>query len=168
MSRFTSHLGLILYEDDRGRARMKEGRTQWFVNPMLTYDVGEELSGETITVPAYDPAGKTDAEIIAALILGTIFLTDLGSIPQVAWSLGLSPAGEAAKAFVIHDRIYVMKGLNVGFRVDFAGDGEPVSYTRKQADDLLNEAMKVCGVPAWKRAIIYAAVRLGGANGWGK
>jgi hypothetical protein len=167
MSRFTAHLGLWLFEDDAGRPIMREGRTQWFVTGPLVYEVGAEGSGETITVEPFDPTGKTYLEIVALLVLKRVFITDLGSIPSIAWSLGLSPSGAAAKAFVIHDRIYAVKGARVGVRLDPGGGRLAVSYTRAEADRILDEAMKVCGVPAWKRFLIYRAVRLGGGKGWG-
>lgn len=167
MSRFTSHLGLYLYEDDAGHPVMREGRTQWFVTSPLVYEVGAEGSGETITVAAFDPAGKTFAQIVILQALGRAFVTDLGSIPSVAWSLGLSPSGAAAKAFVIHDRLYSARGVAVGVRRLVNGDRLAVNYTRKQSDDILMEAMKVCGVAAWKRGVIWAAVRVGGGKGWG-
>lgn len=82
------------------------------------------------------------------------FVTDLASIPQFAWSLGFAPDGPWAKAAVIHDYLYSTKG-------------QGGVYTRAQADSILDEAMADLGVPGWRRAIIWAAVRVGGASGWG-
>lgn len=167
MSAFTNHLGLILYEDDRGRAITRHGRTQWFLSSPLTYMVGSEDSGERITVPAYSPIGKTELEILGALASGTAFVTDLGSIPQIAWSLGFSPSGPEAKAFVLHDVCYARGGVDVGHRYGVDGHLNPVSYTRRQADNLLLEAMGVLGCDPVKSRLIFDAVRLGGAGGWG-
>lgn len=41
------------------------------------------------------------------------------------------------------------------------------SYTRPEADAVFKEAMEVVGVPAWRRAVMHRAVRIGGAGGWG-
>lgn len=40
-------------------------------------------------------------------------------------------------------------------------------YTRAESDAILKEAMAVLGVSAWKRSVIYAAVRVGGHNAFG-
>ncbi len=64
------------------------------------------------------------------------------------------PDGPWAKAAVIHDFLYVTKGLNG-------------RYTRAKADAIFYEAMGVLAVPEMKRRILYTAVRLGGAGGWG-
>jgi len=134
MSRFTSHLGLRLREDGRGRPIMRDDRCTWEVmDPALVYEVGAEGSGGVVVVPA-----------------GTV--TDLASIPWPVRAF-LPPDGPWAKAAVLHDHLYATKG-----------EGR---FGRKQADGVLREAMEVLGVPAWKRAIIYNAVRLGGGGSWG-
>lgn len=50
---------------------------------------------------------------------------------------------------------------------DVIRTGHPVTYTRAEADGILREAMAVLGVSAWERFVIWSAVRLGGAKGWG-
>lgn len=154
MSRFTSHLGLVLYEDADGRPVLRDGRSQWFLSEPLGYDVGAEGSGESIVVPATDFEHMTPLQITAALLAGTAFLTDLASIPRLVSGM-LPPDGPWAKAAVVHDYLYVTRGI--GGR-----------YDRKRADDILKEAMAVLGVPAWKRQVIWMAVRVGGAGGWGR
>lgn len=145
MSRFTDHLGLTLLEDDNGRPLMRAGRCQWLLSASLTYDVGAEGSGETITVPA-------------------AFVTDLASIPAPARNI-FPPDGPWAKAAVIHDFLYATQGtgLRGGKRWII---GRPF-YTRQEADGVLREAMAVLGVPAWKRSAIWLAVRMFGGAGWG-
>ena len=145
MSRFTQHLGLILLEDDQGDPILRDGRCQWLVNPALRYEVGAEGSNEVIIVPANT-------------------VTDLASIPRGVWNL-FPPDGPWAKAAVIHDFLYATKGTG---DVDGQHWMTKPSYTRAQADDILREAMGVLGVPAWKRQCIWAAVRVGGAGGWGR
>lgn len=145
MSRFTAHLGLTLLEDANGDPITKAGRCQWLVAAPLRYDVGAEGSGETITVPA----GAT---------------TDLASIPRFAWSL-FPPDGPWLKAAVVHDFLYRSRGTCV--LGDFWGRTRPEAYTRSEADGILREAMKVVGVGAFARGVIWSAVRVGGAGGWG-
>ncbi len=149
MSRFTGHLGLQLLEDERGRPILNgAGRCTWRgLPPPLVYDVGEEGSGEEIT---FAPGATTD----------------LGSIPQVAWSFGFAPDGPGVKPFVIHDLLYRTAGTCVLNGIRYRTRAQP--YTRKEADQILRKAMKVVGVPAWRRELIYAAVRLGGAGAWGQ
>lgn len=80
------------------------------------------------------------------------FITDFASIPQIFWNI-LPPTGpEYGKAAVIHDFLYSggMKG----------------QFTRAQADQTFADAMKVLGVPAWKRVVMYDAVRAFGASRW--
>lgn len=59
----------------------------------------------------------------------------------------------ASSESAVHDYLYATGGL--GGR-----------YSRAQADRILDEAMAACGVPAWRRAVIWAAVRVGGSSGW--
>jgi hypothetical protein len=79
--------------------------------------------------------------------------TDLASIPRPVWSL-FPPDGEWVEAAVVHDYLYRTKGLQG-------------RYSRAQADAVLRDAMADLGVAGWKRAAIYAAVRIGGKGGWG-
>jgi hypothetical protein len=147
VSRFTDYLGLQMIEDVAGRPVLTaDGRAQWSLIEPLSYDVGRESSGETITVPV----GAT---------------TDLASIPRPAWSL-LPPDGPWIKAAVIHDFLYRTRGTGVfaGRRWITRADG----YSRAQSDQIFDEAMAVLGVPTDKRVIIFEAVRLGGGTGWGR
>jgi hypothetical protein len=61
--------------------------------------------------------------------------------------------GDAGKAAVVHDYLYATRGL--GGR-----------YSRAQSDGIFREALGALGVPLWKRTLLWAAVRLGGAGGW--
>lgn len=76
------------------------------------------------------------------------FATDLASIPLPGYLLPKS--GKYDAAAVVHDYLYQFNGC-----------------TRKEADDVLFEAMTVCGVGAVKKRIIYWGVRLGGWKPWG-
>jgi hypothetical protein len=81
------------------------------------------------------------------------FVTDFASVPWGFWNLE-PPLGDAGKAAVVHDYLYATKGL----------DGR---YSRAQADAIFRQALGALGVPLWKRALLWAAVRIGGAGGWG-
>lgn len=82
------------------------------------------------------------------------FVTDFTSVPWGLWNLE-PPLGDAGKAAVVHDYLYASCGL--GGR-----------YSRAQADRIFREALGELGVPWWKRTLLWAAVRLGGAGGWGR
>jgi len=142
VSRFTAHLDVRLLQDDNGRPILRDGRPQWIVQAALRYHVGAEDSAEVIAVPAG-------------------FVSDFASIPRLLWRFE-PPGGVALKASVIHDYLYAMKGVVM----------EPpdrlLKYTRADADAIFSEAMAALGVPAFKRAVMFAGVRLGGAGGWGR
>lgn len=146
MSRFTAHAALQAREDCDGRPLLKGGRCTWRLTAALPYEVGAEGSGETIIVPA-------GAE------------TDLASIPSFAWSIGFPPDGPWLKAAIVHDFLYRSRGACVHDGRVWRTRLEP--YDRKESDRVLKEAMAVLGVGGFERAVIYNAVRLGGAKGWG-
>lgn len=148
MSRFTAHLALEQLADADGRALLtSDGRSTWRVALPLAYDVGAEGSAEVITVPA----GAT---------------TDLASIPSFAWSIGFPPDGPWLKAAVVHDFLYRTQGTCIWMGASGRTRAQP--YTRPESDGILREAMAVLGVAAWERLVIWSAVRLGGAAGWGR
>lgn len=150
MSRFTQHLGLSLLEYSDGRPVLRGDRCLWYLASPLVYEIGDIGSGVFVTVPAFDPTQWTDEALKRIRVEG---VTDLASIPWPARGL-LPPDGPWVKAAVLHDAGYITKGWGGRF-------------TRKAVDKLLLEAMEVLGVPAWKRAVIYRAVRIGGGRGWG-
>ncbi len=148
MSRFTNRLGLQLLEDDAGRAILnRAGRCQWAgLAPPLVYAVGAEDSGEEI-------------------VFGPGCVTDLASIPPIVAPL-LPPDGPWVKPAAIHDLLYRTCGTGMVDGVRHITRARP--YTRAEADKILLEAMKVVGVPKWKRGLIYAAVDLFGGAAWGR
>lgn len=89
------------------------------------------------------------------IIVPAGFETDYASIPWGLWNL-FPPHGQYARPAMIHDFLY-----------DRGGQIPGRCYTRKQADGIFREAMEVVGVVAWRREVMYRAVRLGGASGWG-
>jgi hypothetical protein len=83
-----------------------------------------------------------------AIVVPAGFPTDFASIPRVFWRV-LPPTGTYGKAAVVHDFLYKSQ----------AG-------TREWADAVFLEAMDVLGVPAWKKIVMYRAVRLFGWKSW--
>lgn len=74
------------------------------------------------------------------------FVTDFASVPRAPltyWLFG----GIGDEAAVVHDFAYE-KGI----------------VPRDVADDLYLEALEACGVPAWRRRAMWAAVRTFGAS----
>jgi hypothetical protein len=130
--------------DDKAEPSIRGGRSLWALTKTLTYTPSN--GADSITVPKG-------------------FVTDLASIPRWAWEL-LPPDGPWAKAAVIHDYLYYTEGTGVW-------DRHPTTitratpYTRAEANWILRDAMKDRCVGVVDRNIIYAAVRVGGSEGWG-
>lgn len=78
------------------------------------------------------------------------FRTDFASVPRPLWSV-FPKTGRHQKAAVIHDYLYAHNGV-----------------TRAQADAVFCEAMETSGVGWWTRNAMYAAVRAGGGQTWGR
>lgn len=136
MSSFTTPL---ITEDLGGR--------QFRVCVAFVYDVGNLGSGRKIYVPEN-------------------FVTDFASIPRGLWN-AFPPVGASYdKAAVVHDYLY--RGGFITWRTmdqeKIVDVHEPV--TRKQADDILLEAMTALKVGRFTRWCVYSAVRVGGAHAW--
>lgn len=140
--RFGGKLVLVLLDNKLGPA-IRNGRSLWGLQRTLSYTpVGDT---HTITVPAG-------------------FVTDLASIPRWAWIL-LPPDGPWVKAAIIHDFLYSTGGSGI-WKSHPTSIDPARAYDRKEADQILREAMENRGVGAFKRNVIYLAVRIGGAGGW--
>lgn len=98
--------------------------------------------------------GSADSAEIITVPSG--FVTDFASIPWGLWNL-FPPLGLWARPAIIHDYLYDRGGMTARR-----------TYTRKEADMIFREAMEVVGVPAWRRQVMYGAVRLGGGGGWNR
>lgn len=81
------------------------------------------------------------------------YLTDGASSPRLLWSL-VPPWGAYGQAAVLHD--YLCENLSI------ESSGRQVSIKRAEADSIFKHAMKVLGVPRWKRDLMYIAVRVYG------
>lgn len=75
--------------------------------------------------------------------------TDLDSVPRLPLAYWLVK-GRAIKSAVLHDYLYA------------------IQKPREWADQVMLEAMKVEGVNAFMRGLIYAGVRAGGWHAYGK
>lgn len=95
--------------------------------------------------------GSEDSDTVICVPAG--FETDFASMPMGVRNL-FPPMGRWARPAIIHDYLYATKG-------------EDGRFTRADADHIFREAMEVVGVPAWRRTVMYRAVRIGGGGGWG-
>jgi hypothetical protein len=141
--RFAGKLVLVLL-DNKDAPSIRAGRSLWAVQRALEYQVGNDPT-ELIVVP---PG----------------FVTDLASVPRAVWSF-YPPDGPWAKAAIIHDFLYTTKGTGTWHAHVGITRAEP--YSRKEADDILKEAMADRKVGKWEQSVIWSSVRLGGAGGWG-
>lgn len=80
--------------------------------------------------------------------------SDGASTPRVIWAT-LPPTGLYWKACLLHDALYRSTATDE--------DGNTLSLSREESDDLLLEAMVSLRVPDWQRKAIYEGVRLGGS-----
>lgn len=117
----------------------------------------EEVSGRSrhgrqlvrLLTPLTYHVGHADSDEVITVPKG--YETDFASVPRMFWGL-IPPLGAYARPAIIHDYLYDAGGLR--------------RYTRKQCDEIFKEAMDVVGVPAWKRNLMFAAVRIGGGGGF--
>ncbi|ALK96968.1 hypothetical protein AB595_04660 [Massilia sp. WF1] len=76
------------------------------------------------------------------------FRTDLASVPRIPLVYDLC-GDTASLAAIVHDYLYSTHLVD-----------------RATADAVLREASAVTGVPAWRRWLMWAGVRLGGGSHW--
>lgn len=97
-----------------------------------------------------------ESALLGMLIVPAGFTTDFASIPRIAWRY-IDPEDPCvAYPSVVHDFLYSMKG---------GIPGKP-KYTREQADQVLREAMEICGARLDQRVIVYRMVRIFGGSHW--
>ena len=106
------------------------GRNLWRVMKGFKYYVHNETSGQWVDVPRG-------------------YLMDGASVPQFLWSV-IPPWGSYGAATIVHDILCEYLQLTV--------EGVPCKITRKQADDILLEAMEVLGVDHYDVIKISGAV----------
>ena len=87
---------------------------------------------------------------VKEVVIAEGFITDFASTPKFLYPW-FPPIGIYNKAAMVHDFLY----------------SAPESFTqitRAEADRFFLQAMEVLKVPAWKRKLMYFAVRLFGAS----
>jgi hypothetical protein len=85
----------------------------------------------------------------------TTFLTDEATIPRIFWSIpGFSPA-DWLEAALLHDWCYIEHKRNSEF-----------TMTRREADDLLYQAMRFLKIGRVTSLIVWSAARLLGQSFW--
>lgn len=120
------------------QATAELGKTYFKVKKSFRY----YLSEQNRDVWAYVPAG---------------FLTDGASVPKPLWFI-LPPWGRYGQAAVLHDMLCETKTM---FHNEL-----PVPVSRKEADHIFRDAMKVAGVKLVGRTVMFVAVRAWGLFGW--
>jgi hypothetical protein len=133
----------VLNED--GSTLMKQGRAVWRLVDSLEW---------RLMSPFQAPDDKN------VLVVPAGFETDLASVPKLV--RGLIPAsGPWQRAAIIHDYCYVTKGECIPAWWYSEMDKREVS------DMIFKHAMKAAGVSSPVRQLLWSAVRVGGAAGWG-
>jgi len=92
------------------------------------------------------PLAYYSALLADVVLVPAGFVTDYASVPRAPltyWLFG----GIGDEAAVVHDHLY-----------------ETGTVPREQADQVYGEALAACGVPAWRRVAMVAAVRVFGAS----
>ena len=105
-------------------------------NPLVVCPIDADLW--IIHVLLNSSAGAMDENIESEA--PEYFVTDFASIPRILWAI--APRWVHGWAAVIHDFLYWDQRM-----------------TRQEADDVFLDAMIDSAVPAWRRMIIYRAVR---------
>lgn len=136
----------------RGKPVLRNGHSFYALRNVISFRLAD---GTLLTAPAGMP-------------------TDLASIPQPVWGL-MPPDGPWSMGATIHDDCYRTHGSFVWIwphkagvvGKTFVGLTGRAPLTRAECDETLRQTMVALGVPAWKRVVIYEAVRVGGSQGWG-
>lgn len=108
------------------------GQEYWRVIKGFRYYIGSKDSNRWVEVPEG-------------------YLTDGASVPRAFWGI-IPPWGSYGQAAVVHD--ILCEYLTI------VEDGMPKRITRKEADEILLEAMHVLQVPELTAHTIYNAVKL--------
>ena len=88
------------------------------------------------------------------------FITDLQTIPPIAWLFVGHPADDYAESGVLHDKL--LKDPSNGLM-----DGAP-PRTRRRCDQVYLEINKDLGCPWWKRTVKYSFVRAFSWRAWNR
>jgi hypothetical protein len=97
------------------------------------------------------------------------FVFDGASIPRWTWSLlGLGPVGPHLAAACLHDFLYENRGQIPEHRGSVKQDDKLVKmvFSRKEADDLFKEILKLSCLSSFRVWAMYRAVRIFGQKAW--
>lgn len=114
-----------------------------FLTNLDTRTIDDTLQKLLAPLRYYSKALKREIEVPAN------FVTDGASVPRVPIAYWLA-GGKAKRAACVHDYLYQTHSCR----------------SRRQADLVFLEAMRVDGVGLWCREVMYAGVRLGGMGSW--
>lgn len=141
----------------KGAAILFDAKEDGFVSALAIVLVPKELKAKSRRIAAVaQPFGfvcRLNSRERLAVITPAGYVTDFASIPKQVQFL-ISPFGKHAEAAVVHDWLYTL-----GKRGDTKG--------RRMADKAFVRALRLLEVNWLKRQIMYWAVRLGGAGGYG-
>ena len=129
MSEFTKFSGEVMTAYAHTESRIL-GKDLWRVMKGFKYYVGDINSEQWVDVPRG-------------------YLVDGASVPRVLWSI-IPPWGAYGAATIVHDILCEYLQLTV--------EGTPCKISRKQADDILLEAMQVLNVERGNIVLISSAV----------
>lgn len=87
------------------------------------------------------------------------FETDLASVPRVLPITYALTGGAAVRAAVVHDYIYHHPAYYNDVRR---------MLPREVCDDIFDEIMEESGTPGWRKALMWAGVRVGGWVAYGE
>jgi hypothetical protein len=121
--------------------------------PIVSYDVSEGKWRLEAAYGYFDDPNQ--------ITVPNQFAFDLASVPRPFWWL-IAPFELSIAAPLLHDFLYRYQGKPPGSAVD-----PPRTYSRRETDLLFRTIMTQEGVPAWRRAAAYRAVRWFGAAAWG-
>ncbi len=120
-----------------------------FLSDLDFRDLNHEIPGTKLRLMLLAVLLYFSARLGRAVRVPAGFVTDLGSVPRIAWSV-VPPIGRADGGYVLHDWLYQAGGV-----------------TRAEADAVLYEAMRVAGVNRVLAWTIWSGVRVGGWHAWG-
>jgi len=125
---------------------------------------GSRLAPPLITSPSIGlwrlEAAYTYHDGATAITVPAGFEFDLSTIPRLFWPL-IAPFELSIVAPLLHDFLYRHGGKPPAGSVS-----PPRTYDRAEVDRMFREIMEAESVPAWRRALAYAAVRMFGRDEW--
>ncbi len=115
-----------------------------FLSKLTTTEISD-----SIFAVAYKPLVYQSDLLVQIITVPVGFFTDFASVPRWVPMVYACLGDTAHEPAVVHDWLYYAAITN-----------------RRHADDILLEAMAVCGIPSWRRYPIYWGVRIGGWKAW--